>query len=66
MSGRIQICRYCNRPEYWEKMTYLNGKCMCRECYKAEYEATYHKPYQWDDLDGPRPTMQDFINQEDN
>ena len=26
----IVICKSCNKPEYWGKMRWLNGRCMCR------------------------------------
>lgn len=53
------ICKYCSRPEYYGEMRWLDGKCMCRSCYKAEYESLYRKPYGWDDLDGKRPNLDD-------
>lgn len=62
--NRIVICKYCNRPEYWGEMRWLSGKCCCRDCYKEEYEAQHFKKYQWDDLDGKRPTMEEYNNQE--
>lgn len=52
-------CKYCGRPEYYGEMRWFNGKCMCRSCYKSEYEDIYRKPYTWDDLDGDRPTVQE-------
>lgn len=30
------------------------------EGYKAQWESENHKPYTWDDLDGKRPTMEEF------
>lgn len=61
---RICICKYCGRPEYWGDFRWLSSKQCCRDCYKAEYEAENKKPYTWDDLDGPRPTMEDYKKQE--
>lgn len=54
------LCKYCSRPEYYGEMRWLNGKCMCRKCYKAEYESFYRKPYCWDDLDGKRPDISEL------
>lgn len=62
---RIVICKYCGNPEYYGRMMWLSGKCCCRNCYRAEYEAENKKPYTWDDLDGERPTMEDYKRQED-
>ena len=53
---RIVICRRCKKPEYWGEMRWLSGFCVCRDCYKAQWESENHKPYTWDDLDGKRPT----------
>lgn len=49
---RIVICRRCKNPEYWGEMRWLSGFCVCRDCYKAQWESENHKPYTWDDLDG--------------
>lgn len=61
----IVICKSCNRPEYRGKMRWLNGKCMCRDCYKADYERSTGKAYIWTDLDGKRPTMDEYNEQEE-
>lgn len=57
---RIVICRRCKKPEYWGEMRWPSGFCVCRDCYKAQWESENHKPYTWDDLDGKRPTMEEF------
>lgn len=62
---RIVLCKHCNQPEYWGEMRWLNGKCSCRRCYKADYEISHREPYKWDDLDGKRPTMQEYMEQEE-
>ena len=54
---KVVICKYCGKPEYYGKFRWLNGKMMCRGCYKADYEYTYKKPYIWDDLKGERPII---------
>lgn len=60
----IVICKLCGRPEFWSDMRWLNGKCMCRECYKSECEDLYGRHYKWDDLNGTRPTMDAYEYQE--
>lgn len=63
--NRIVICKYCHRPEYYGIFHWLSGKMMCRDCYRAEYEKQYKKPYRWKDLDGKRPTMEEYKKQEE-
>lgn len=65
MVGKIVICKFCGRPEYWGQMRWLSGKCMCRDCYKAEWESNTGKDYIWNDLDGERPSMKEYEEQED-
>ena len=65
MGGLIVLCKHCNQPEYWEEMRWLDGKCSCRKCYKADYETSHNEVYKWDDLNGPRPTMSEYLDQED-
>lgn len=62
--NEIVICKYCGRPEYYGKMRWLSGKCCCRDCYKADYEDSTGKLYKWNDLDGPRPTMEEYLEKE--
>lgn len=61
---RVVICKRCGRPEYWGEMRWLSGACVCRDCYKDEYVRTYSKPYIWNDLDGKRPSMEEYQIQE--
>lgn len=61
---KIVICKSCGRPEYWGQMRWLSGKCMCRDCYKAEWEGNTGKDCIWDDLDGDRPTREEYEEQE--
>lgn len=63
---RIIICKHCGKPEYWGEMRWLNGWCACRSCYKSLWEQQNHKIYKWDDLNGERPTMEDYKAQEEN
>ena len=58
--NRIVICKQCHGPEYYGKMVWLSGKCLCRDCYKSEYQREYHKPYKWNDLAGHRPTWDEY------
>lgn len=62
---RIVICKECKKPEYWGDMRWLSGKCTCRNCYKAAYTRETGKQYVWDDLDGKRPTMEEYRKQEE-
>ena len=57
--NKIIICRYCKKPEYYDKMRWLSGMHLCRDCYRAEYESE-RGVYIWNDLDGERPTMDAF------
>lgn len=61
---KIVICKQCNRPEYWGEMRWLSGKCTCRNCYRANWRDENKTLYEWDDLDGPRPTMDEYEKQE--
>ena len=61
---RIVICKFCGRPEYYGEMRWLNGHCMCRSCYRADYYDRTGKPYAWDDLNGPTPTEEDYLAQQ--
>ena len=63
-NSRIVICKECGRPEYWGEMRWLSGRCTCRDCYKNHYLREHGKPYSWNDLDGERPTMEDYNAQE--
>lgn len=60
---KIIECKYCNGYEYYGKFVWLNGKMLCRDCYKEEYRTLYNKPYEWSDLDGHRPTKEEYIEQ---
>lgn len=62
--NKVVICRHCDKPEYYGKMRWLNGICSCRSCYKSQWEDIYHKIYKWNDLDGKRPTMEEYQKQE--
>ena len=55
---RVIKCKYCNKPEYYGEFRWLNGRQLCRSCYRVEYEHEYKEPYKWDDLDGERPSME--------
>lgn len=45
-------------------MRWLSGRCVCRDCYKADYETQTGKVYEWNDLDGKRPTREEYEEQE--
>ena len=62
--NRIVICKHCGKPEYYGDMRWLNGVCSCRSCYKSQWEDMNHELYKWKDLDGKRPTMEEYRKQE--
>ena len=45
-------------------MRWLSGKCTCRNCYRANWQDENKALYEWDDLDGPRPTVEEYNIQE--
>lgn len=57
---RIVICRRCKKPGILGRNEMAFRFCVSRGCYKAQWESENHKPYTWDDLDGKRPTMEEF------
>jgi len=61
----IVKCKYCGRYEYYGDMRWLSGRCTCRDCYKADYETNYNKLYTWNDLDGKRPTKEEYDKQQE-
>lgn len=61
---KIVICKSCRKPEYWGDMRWLSGRCMCRDCYKADCERQSGTVYKWDDLEGKRPTREEYEEQE--
>ena len=56
----IKLCKYCGEPEYYGEFRWLDGKQLCRDCYKKSYEQIYECQYTWNDLDGKRPTMEEY------
>lgn len=60
INDSIVLCKHCGAPEYWGEMRWLSGKCMCRSCYKAQWQIETHRLYIWNDLDGKRPSMEDY------
>lgn len=63
--NKIVICKHCGKPEYYGEMRWLSRSCECRSCYKARWEELNCKVYKWDDLDGPRPTVEEYYEQEE-
>lgn len=61
---RIVICKSCGKPEWPRQMRWLSGECTCRNCYRNSYERKFLKVYTGDDLDGPRPTVEEYNIQE--
>ncbi len=64
MDEEIILCKECSRPEYWGEMRWLSGRCICRDCYKKQYEKETDKRYTWSDLDGKRPSVEEYNQQE--
>lgn len=62
-SGKISICSICGRPEYFSEFRWLNGMQLCRDCYKEYYESVRGCQYIWNDLDGDRPTLDQYMSQ---
>ena len=56
---QIVICKRCKKPEYWGEMRWLSGSCVCRDCYRVQFEQEEGELYRWNDLDGERPTMEE-------
>lgn len=61
--GVVIRCKYCGKPEYYGEFRWLSGKMCCRNCYRAEWEAENKEVYRWDDLDGPRPTEDEIMEE---
>ena len=49
--NEIIICRHCGEKEYRGEFIWLNGLCMCRECYKQRFEQIHGYRYKWNDKD---------------
>ena len=45
-------------------MRWISGMQICRDCYKAECERKNGELYIWNDLDGKRPTKEEYMRQE--
>lgn len=61
--NRIVLCKQCGKPEYYGEMRWISGAMICRDCYKSHYEKSTGKLYEWDDLNGKRPTMREYNHQ---
>lgn len=60
----IVLCKHCGEPEYFEEMRWLNGFYGCRNCYKTEFKYENQKSYHSNEVDGKRPTMEEYIEQQ--
>lgn len=54
----IVKCKHCGRFDFYGEMRWQSGRCMCRACYREDYERTTGKLYEWDDLSGPHPSAE--------
>lgn len=61
--NRIVLCKHCRKPEYYGEFRWLSGWTGCRDCYKEEYRTQTGEIYEWNDLDGKRPTMEEYEEQ---
>ena len=61
----IVICKYCGKPEIFGELCagFLAG-ALAGIATGAIWEDQSHKRYIWDDLDGLRPTMEEYKEQE--
>ena len=41
-------CKYCGQKEFWGKMTWLDGRELCRDCYNI---ALQHRKFEYSDQD---------------
>lgn len=63
--SKIVICKYCGKPEYYGETHWMGGRrYYCRSCYKEQWQNENHELYRWKDLDGKRPTMEEYEKQE--
>lgn len=65
LTEQIVICNSCKKAEYWEKMRWSSGRCLCRNCYRSIWEQENKKSYSWNDLEGKRPTIEEYKKQEE-
>ncbi len=56
----IVLCPLCKKPEYAAEMRSFFGGPVCRTCFKNIYEDLVRDFYRGNDLDGPRPTMEEY------
>lgn len=61
----ITLCVGCGQPEYYGALRWICGRVLCRSCYKTAWEEYMERPYPADDLDGNRPTMEQYERQEE-
>ena len=56
----IITCKYCGNKEYYGKMTWINGHCECRSCYRRDYFVVHKTPYTWNDKDYTAQELQEL------
>lgn len=62
--NRIVLCKACSQPEFYGEMRWKSGYTICRACYRSEYETRTGRTYNWSDLDGPVPSMEEYLLQQ--
>lgn len=60
----IVLCRLCKKPEYAAELRRLSGGPVCRTCFRNIFEDMVQDYYHKNDLDGPRPTMEEYEAQQ--
>ena len=62
MKAKIKQCK-CGNYEYEEKMRWLSGNELCRNCYKERWCVIHDRThYPYNDLNGDTPTQEEIDN----
>jgi hypothetical protein len=56
----IVLCSLCSKPEYAAEQRRILGGLVCRTCYRNIFEDIVEDSYRVHDLDGLRPTMEEY------
>ena len=60
----IVLCKLCSKPDYAAELRSVFGGPVCRDCYRNIFEDLVRDFYRGNDLDGPRPTMEEYEAQQ--
>jgi dTDP-4-amino-4,6-dideoxygalactose transaminase len=61
---KIVLCSLCKEPEYEDELRSFGGSEHCRACHKGIFEDIVRDLYRGDDLDGPRPSYREYLEQQ--